>query len=175
LLGAAIPDAIVMDEIKKDPLVKRHLERIADLEWEVEKLRLAASDGEKDAEVKKAQKLLQAAQEALEARKKKIRPEVVAGIQQRASARSQRHISGLKDRIAYLKKYIEILDEDEKRLDDGDRNINRHSLDLEAQQNEMAQLDAVAKKLGAEIQTMEVELKAPARVTLVEPATVVRN
>jgi hypothetical protein len=168
---AAVPDALVAEEIKRDQIVKRHLDRIADLEWEAEKAKLDTADGENSPEVKKLRQGIKAAEAALEARKKKLGPTLVAELRQRARARRQEETAGLKDRLAYLKKLIEVLEGQEKALDDGDRRLNQGFLDLEAYKEEIVQAEAVARRIQAEIQAMEVELKAPPRVIALETAT----
>src|SRR5205814_1866694 len=143
---AAVPDAIVDEAIQRDPLVIRHLDRIAELEWNAEKTKSGVPDGENNPEVKKARQLLQAAAAGLEARKKRMRPSIVANVQQRARARFQEQIGALREQLAFLGKYIEMLEAEEKRLDEGDKRLNTGSLDLEAYKEDIAQVEAVSRR-----------------------------
>jgi hypothetical protein len=92
-----------------------------------------------------------------------------------ADFRAKWELALIREQIAYVTKFIEVLEDDEKWLEEGDKKMNARFLDLEIAMNRIAQMDAVRKRIGAEIQTKEVELMARPRVVLVEPATVVHT
>src|SRR5205085_2000606 len=99
---------------------------------------------------------------------KKIRPDVLASLRQQQQDRVQAEIKTIKQQLSFLDKFIEILEADEKRLEEADRMIPVKDPGLSSVKEEIARAEALAKRIGAEIATTEVELLAPPRVTLVE-------
>jgi hypothetical protein len=166
-----VPDNLVNQAIDRDPVVMRIRGKIAALEEQYETTKKDAQKKENDPAVKHILRQVEEERQALKKRQEKIKPDVLAELRKQAQEKAQAEMASTRDQIAFLRKYIEILEEDEKRLDEGDQNMNRGFLDLESFKNEITQVEAVAKRIGAEIQTMELELKAPARVTLVEYAS----
>jgi capsular exopolysaccharide synthesis family protein len=55
-------------------------------------------------------------------------------------------------------------------LTESTQSFNHRTLDLQAYQEEIAQAEEVAKKVGAEVAALDVELQAPPRVSLLEGA-----
>jgi hypothetical protein len=78
----------------------------------------------------------------------------------------------IRDQIAYVTEFIEILEGDEKRFAEA---VKANKFDLEFRYEEIEWAEGLAKRLGAKIQTLEVELKAPPLVRLMETATVVNT
>jgi hypothetical protein len=167
----AVPDNLVNQALDRDPVVMRIRGKIAALEEQSETAKKEGQKKENDPVVKHLLRQVEEERQALKKRQDKIKPDVLAELRKQAQEKAQAEMASTKDQIALLRKYIEILDEDEKRLDEGDRRSNAGFLNLESLKTEIAQVEAVARRIGAEIQTMEVELRAPPRVTLVEHAT----
>jgi capsular exopolysaccharide synthesis family protein len=167
-----LPENVVNDAIDRDSIVRRHQDTIARLETFYEETLKVAKRGTDEPQAKKTWQKIQDEKEALAAYQKRIRPEVVKNLKKRAQEQAQAEIFSLTDQIAFGKRYIEVLEAQEKALDDGDRRLNQGFLDLEAYREEIVQAEAVARRIQAEIQTMEVELKSPPRVVALETAVV---
>ena len=75
-----------------------------------------------------------------------------------------------RDRLAVLKLMDEALAGDIEQFEEDSRRMARNTLDLHEQQDEYELADATAKKVGGEIQAIEVELKARPRVELLDMA-----
>ncbi len=71
-----------------------------------------------------------------------------------------------------MKMYKGEIDGDIERLGEETKTINRGSLDLSQQQDEIQLVNETARKIGAEVEAMEVELGAPSRIRVVDPAVV---
>jgi capsular exopolysaccharide synthesis family protein len=162
----------VLDEMAKDPNVIKIKARIAALEENAEEVKRRATRGEADPAVKNMRRQIQEQKDALVERQTKIRPATVESLRNVAKARARDITDGIRDQIAFYSKYIEMLGEEEKRLEDGDKKTNEYFLDLEANKEEIAHTEALTKRIGAEVATMDVELKAPERVGMLDPATV---
>ena len=74
------------------------------------------------------------------------------------------------DNLAVLRLIDEALAEDIKRFEDESRQMARNTLDLKEEQDRYALADETAQKVGSEIQAVEVEQRARARVEEVDRA-----
>jgi capsular exopolysaccharide synthesis family protein len=74
-----------------------------------------------------------------------------------------------------LEEYGRQLEEEAARLDEETKSLNVTSLDLQTEQDEIELMRDTATKLGSEFEQMEVELKAPKRVVVIDRAKVPRK
>jgi capsular exopolysaccharide synthesis family protein len=75
-----------------------------------------------------------------------------------------------RQQLEVLKIYEEALKKDVERFQQEARLINLNTLDVEMERDQMALDDAAAKKIGAEVEALDVELRAPPRIKVVDPA-----
>jgi hypothetical protein len=87
---------------------------------------------------------------------------------------ARKAIDSLEEGVAVLDAQEKVLKEEEARLVVEPRASNRARLDLNAIRQEIAAGEAVAGRIGAEIEVLNVELQAPPRVRLLERAEVPR-
>jgi uncharacterized protein involved in exopolysaccharide biosynthesis len=102
----------------------------------------------------------------------------VARLQQAPAASEPRKaVADLEEEIATLAEQQKILRSEEEQLIARLRKAEKaaYESDWSSQQEEIARAEEVARSLGAEIERLEVELKAPARVVLLETARVLRD
>jgi capsular exopolysaccharide synthesis family protein len=79
-------------------------------------------------------------------------------------------LTALEDRVKVLREMERLVAADVKKLDGSAGEINHNSMSLETVQNEIAIADAAAKRVGNEVEALNVELEAPSRVRLIEQA-----
>jgi capsular exopolysaccharide synthesis family protein len=78
-------------------------------------------------------------------------------------------------RLQVLRIYEEALKQDIERFQGEARSINLSTLDVQMEQDQMALADATARKIGAEVEALDVELRAPPRVKVVDRAKAPRT
>jgi len=81
----------------------------------------------------------------------------------------------LEDRVKILGQMEQLVAADVKGLSIDAGAINQGSMSLEAVQNEIAITEAAAKRVGGEVEALNIELDAPSRVRLIEPADTPRR
>jgi polysaccharide biosynthesis transport protein len=81
-------------------------------------------------------------------------------------------LNAARQQISVWQAYGEALEKDIEQLQASTREFAGHSMDLETARSAIAIADEVARKVGAEVEAVEVELGAPERVVIQSEATV---
>ncbi|WP_165066818.1 polysaccharide biosynthesis tyrosine autokinase [Paludisphaera rhizosphaerae] len=89
--------------------------------------------------------------------------------------RHEEELNHLKDRVAILKQIDQVLRADIDKMGQESQAINRGTLDLQTHQDEIVLTSEVAKKVGGEVEALEVELGAKPRITQIDRAEVPRT
>jgi capsular exopolysaccharide synthesis family protein len=167
--GSAIPDYDIHESMQKDELVRQYSAQIARLN---KSLSLARSRvrNPSDPSVQGLMKELGSLTRALAAREAGLRPLIVARLLAQGHGGQDPDDSTLEERIAVLKELERTTAADVKGLAEEVGSINENSLHLEALQDEIALADVASKRVGNEVEALSVELNAPSRVRLIEPA-----
>lgn len=76
----------------------------------------------------------------------------------------------LRERVQVLKQLERVTEAEVKTLSVESQSINKNSLELEALKDEIDHQEVASKRVGDEVEALSVELHAPARVRLMEPA-----
>ncbi|MEO6807850.1 MAG: polysaccharide biosynthesis tyrosine autokinase [Isosphaeraceae bacterium] len=87
-----------------------------------------------------------------------------------ASDPSAMDLASLKRRLDVLKSYQTTLTQESGRLEQAMQRTNRGSLDLETEREQIAIATDVARKVGAEVEAVQVEIGAPERIQLLAQA-----
>jgi succinoglycan biosynthesis transport protein ExoP len=85
-----------------------------------------------------------------------------------------REVAQLGDRLAVLKASQVALDEQIQHLAPELRRTSTHSLDLQSNKDEIAQLEEASRKVAAEVEALTIELEAPPRIRLIDEAVAPR-
>ena len=80
-----------------------------------------------------------------------------------------------KGQLSLLKRQEKLLREEVEKYASLVKNIGTSSFELEAMQTEIAQIKSVSDRVGAEMEALRIELRSPARVTLLQEADVPRS
>jgi succinoglycan biosynthesis transport protein ExoP len=165
----AIPSATIDAYVNQDSEVKQLIDQVDGLNSRmVEARRRNRSLG--DPIFQKLRADLEAATRKLAQRRVGVRPRIVTQLRAAGRGPQEADLPVLRKRIEILKELIAVVGDEAKQLDEGTRSLNRTTLDLEASQDEIAQAELAAKRIGSEIEALNVELQAPPRIRLMEAA-----
>jgi hypothetical protein len=162
------PESVLDEQIDKDSWVKEHRARIAKLEEALEEMKRVSPTS--TAQIKAREEQVRSVREALEARRKELRPVVARQVREKQLAGDKATATQLREKIAYLNRLEKKLAEEVKRLRDQAGQLGTGAVDLENMRDEIAQAEAVLKKVSAEATRLEVQRATPPRVTLLEKA-----
>lgn len=118
---------------------------------------------------------LKSAQAALEARVRTIRPEIERRLAGAAREEIDMKAALAEERLNALSRQESQLSDEVKRSSGRAQVITRTAVDVGTIQDEIFAADEIARKLAVEIESLNVELQAPARVRLIQEADVPRE
>jgi capsular exopolysaccharide synthesis family protein len=107
----------------------------------------------------------------LEEARARLREQVAENMRNEAAREDREALDRLQAQVALARSYRDAISKDLERLQEETKTINRGSIDLTNQQSELDIVSETARKIGAEVEAMEVELQAPPRVRVVDRAT----
>jgi hypothetical protein len=100
--------------------------------------------------------------------------EIVLGRRQKAANREtdpvRKEIAQLEDRLAVLTAQDKVFQDELSQVADKKRSAVEASLEVKALNDKIAQMEDAARKLGAEVESLNIELAAPPRVQIIENA-----
>lgn len=117
---------------------------------------------------------LRNATDRLKARQRAVEDRAIAQMRDEASAGHETDSTLLEQRVAILEELERKAKEDAERLDEASRSSNKHTLDLQSRQDELASAEGAAKKIGEDMEALKVELRAEQRIKELDRADVPR-
>jgi hypothetical protein len=87
-----------------------------------------------------------------------------------AADAARKEIPQLEDRLAVLTAGQKVVDEELERLAEEMHSTTIHVLDLKGQQDEIAQMEEILRKITAEVEALNVEIDAPPRIRPIDEA-----
>jgi capsular exopolysaccharide synthesis family protein len=169
-----LQEPVFEEYVQADPEVKALRAQMDQLNTRIAEIRKSATKRGFPALSRRARNELQTARKALEARREELRPQVAELLRVRARHEARANLRQLKARLASLRQLEKLLNADVERLAKDTRSLNSRTLNLESLQEDIAEADRVMKKVGREVDALEVERQAPPRITLWEEAYVVQ-
>ena len=177
--AASVP-TVTMTAVNKaindDPIVSQLQARLSESQARyaqtLDSMRRISRRADGDPALKKARDGVQAASRLLEARRKELEPIVTRQLQELARDTGTTHADGIRQQIAVLANLEGQLQAEIRKLSEGSHTLNVNTLDLQAIQDEIAQTQEAASKIGGEVEALNVELQAPPRVRELEDAVV---
>ena len=171
---APLPQTEIDERIEASPVIQSHQGKIRKLTNSLGQItRLSRAENEPAATAIRRE--LDSEKRELAVLRKEMRPTIVAAIQKSARKDDWETLASLRGQVSVLKTYMESIEHDLGRLQGESKTFSRESMDLSQQQDELQIVSETAKKIGAEVEAMEVELGAPSRVRIVDRATVPGN
>lgn len=170
-----IPDYKIDKAMQKDPIIDGLYLQLTQIQETIAREERKFQPGKATPFLRDYVKQQDAVKDAIGAYRNRIRPTIEA--QLRAEARDEYRVAlaGAQDKISRLKDLEKGLSGKVERLTTETKVIHKSSLDLESKQAAIAKEENAQKKIGEEVEMLNVELRAPARVTLVEDSVVTRS
>ncbi len=163
-------DAVVEETIRNDAVVLQYQGRISKLNINLESARRLYRNQD-DPSVRRPRDELNMLTRQLNERRSAIR---LARVREIRALERDGLASGatttLANRIKILKRTEQLAEVDLKGLSNEAGQINQSSMSLETLQGNIAIAEAATKRIGNEVEALKVELDAPSRVRLIEPA-----
>jgi capsular exopolysaccharide synthesis family protein len=167
-----VAEALLEEQVQQDAAVKKHVEEVSKLESKLEEIRQVATPARFQAVSQDTRDKLNAARRALEERRRRVRPLLVARLRAKIGRDARSEAGKLKERVGYMNQLETRLQKDVDRLARESQSINKQSSDLEALRDEIAQDEALMKRVGNEVAALDVERDAPSRVRVREDGVV---
>ncbi len=162
--------------IDQDPEIAHLIGKITDLEerFNREKVHLGrvSRNAASDPVLVQLRDDLGAAKKSLASRRKAIRPQAIRQLQRQGKVEQLAQRGESDQDLAWLEEVEQGLNEELKSISLGNQSLNVKTLDLQELQDTVAQMRHAADKVGAEVEMLNIELDAPARIRLIEDAAV---
>jgi succinoglycan biosynthesis transport protein ExoP len=166
-----IPDSVIDKYIQADGQVQQYQARINQLNKAIAVTKSLVRSPS-DPSILHPQQELRLISRQLAARQRELRLLIVEQLRAQARVEGQdSDQSTLEERIEVLKELEKLTAADVKILSEEAGSINENSLHLEDIQDEIVLADAAAKRVGNEVEALNIELNAPSRVRLIESAS----
>jgi succinoglycan biosynthesis transport protein ExoP len=159
----------VDDLLAREPALEQYRSRADELTDQIERLRRRVKS-ESDPSLRELRTKLTIARRAYRLKADELTPKAERRLRDQAERRDADRLAELGTQAQILTEYEKVLRESVARLDKEAQSFNRQTIDLQWIKDEIAQNEQIARQLGTQLQTMNVELKAPQRGRVVEPA-----
>jgi capsular exopolysaccharide synthesis family protein len=166
-----IPVTAVEELLTRDTTLQAQTAELVQLERKLAEARRLVSHDD-DPALAKYRTPVEAARRAIAERKETVRAQAMEQLRQKARGEFKAQAAQLRTRIGLLEEQKNQLAEAVKDVDVETRTINKGSIDLEALREEVAQAEEVAKKAGAQMEALKVEMQAPHRVRTLEEGVI---
>jgi capsular exopolysaccharide synthesis family protein len=170
-----VPESVLDESVKKDPQVDIYVRERAKLLAQIEETRRIYKPGWEGPHIRQYQQQLDTIARSMTVLRNQLRPEVEAQYREKTRQEAAERVEQLQEKVAKLQKLEKSLQAQTERLVGETRFIEKSSLDLETKQTAIAKEESIARKVGEEVETLNVELQAPPRVSLVEDAAVTHS
>ncbi len=118
---------------------------------------------------------LVATEKLLLSKRAKLRPIAIRQLREQDKNNQVTKGDGIEQELAMLENLEKSLKDEIKSLSDTNHSLNTSTLDLQSLQDEIAQMQASAGKVGSEVEALNIELGAPPRIRTIEDAVVPRT
>ena len=160
-----IDDAQVETALQADPVAKPMLERLPPLKDLVKSIQDKTDDAHNPTLVAAQAKVVEL-QAAVDKRRDELKDEIKARLSASNTQDAQLNKAQLENSVTTLTENLAQLDEAVKDMEGQADKIGAWNNDLEAQKAEIQRLEKVLDEIGTEKEKLNVELKAPARVSI---------
>ncbi|MBV8554580.1 MAG: hypothetical protein JO116_03380, partial [Planctomycetaceae bacterium] len=167
--SGGMPSAAIDERVEASPAILELKNRIQMLTNQYDRVAHVARI-KSDPAVLAVCKQLDTAQQDLAAYRARLRPAIAMEIRNATLKDDWANLVKLRAQISVAKMYKEAIDKDIERLQGETKTINRGGLDLSQQQDEIQIINETARKIGAEVEAMDVELGAPSRIRVIDRA-----
>ncbi len=170
----SVSEADVDEWIEHDPSIAKLVAKLAHeedvLNSESAHVRAAARKPAADPMLRRIRQDLAATQKLLKSKRAELRPTAIRELRQKNVIEEVARGDGIEQELAMLDDLEQQLDAELKTVSEGNLTLTNDTLDLQAIQDDVTQMQASAQKVGSEVEALTVELGAPPRIRTVEDA-----
>jgi capsular exopolysaccharide synthesis family protein len=165
-----IPPEMIEAALARDPQIAELIGRLADLEDAISFQAQRSARGMNDAAVRRLRGQAEEVLQRLETMRRDLRPALIAQLD--AGGRAPVSPSLLKKRKEMLSNTLEDASKEFDALSKEVTELGKANADLDARKIEVEHLQRVTDQIGIELESSSIDLNAPNRITLIEPASV---
>jgi capsular exopolysaccharide synthesis family protein len=173
--GLPVPDYLVEEYLKKDYDYNAWSKHVAKLEQELAYLKKNFDRPEKEPRYQETIDGLKAARQGLAACREELHPAAVKYVRDKLQGDTFQQKGSLQDRIDYLTKLQDMLNKEIDNRSKQNQLAGKKANDMEWLKDEIASKEDQVKKVGTQIQDLEVEIQAPRRVNVMDETVIVDN
>jgi len=170
--ASEIPEHMIDEIIDKDAAVAKLRAAISKTKADLARAWKNAQN-EDDPDVRRLEDQLDLHQQSLDVLKE-ARLQALGAVRKKLEQTAEREVNFAKDKIAYLKEYREVLEKEKRNLEAEAQEFNQGNLNLDEGQEDLNRVAKFAELIASKRDELKVELDAPARVKLLEPARIER-
>jgi capsular exopolysaccharide synthesis family protein len=164
-------DADIDEQLHEDKEFTDLLKQKEELAKTIKKAQATGVLGDDHPTIQRYRLDLQAADEAIAARRQKLRPSIARRLHNGNRPAGPTSVSQLADQVVVLRELEKQLTAEIQRLTKETEQIKDSSIELDALRDDITQIDKIAKTVAQRAEAINVELEAPSRVTLLEKPT----
>jgi capsular exopolysaccharide synthesis family protein len=170
----SVSEADINDWIEHDPSIAKLVATLAQeeekLNSETSHVRAAARKPAADPILRRIRQDVAATQKLLKSKRAALRPEAIRALQEKGSSDQAAQGDVNEQELAILDDLEQRLNAELKSIFKGNQALTNDTLDLQSLKDDVAQMQASALKVGAEVEALDVELGAPPRIRTIEDA-----
>jgi capsular exopolysaccharide synthesis family protein len=171
-VDAVVPESEIQKYIGDDPQVQKLQDRVAQQNGAYAKAHRIARNSS-DPSLRASLRELEASRKALAARVAKLRPEALEALSRGGPNGEEMGVRSLRDKVRVLEELGKVTQE----IVDGNKAetkvLSENVRYIDDIQDEIANADNAAKRIGEELEALTVELKAPPRIRAIEGGSAV--
>jgi len=170
----SMSEADISEWIEHEPSIARLVATLAQeeekLNSETAHVRGAARKPAADPILRRIRQDMAATQKLLKSKRAALRDTAIRALQEKDSSDQAAQGDANVQELAILDDLERQLNDEAKSISEGNQSLTNNTLVLQALQEDVAQMQASALKVGAEVEALDVELGAPPRIRKIEDA-----
>jgi capsular exopolysaccharide synthesis family protein len=170
-----LPAEMLDAMLARDPMIGELRDRLASLDEAMTFQAERSARGANDPAVKRLESQRASLMDRIRQRGEELRPQIVAQMSLDAAGRRSGAVDGpgvLRLRRQILAQELEVKSKEFDKVAKEVTELGQANADLSARRSEIEQLEKVTEQMGMQLQASEVDISAPARVELIEEASV---
>jgi capsular exopolysaccharide synthesis family protein len=167
-----VPESTLDDWFNQDLLIKKYTKRMKDVEGLIDSLKRVAANNDKKtpALLLMRQQELADARKSIEERRQALLPKGLEEIRQKGRALAQTSLYRLRQEKATVERLKIIIQKDIEVLEDKNKHLSESTLRVDDLTADIRRWEETSDRISREIDGLEVEQRAPERVTRMEEA-----
>jgi capsular exopolysaccharide synthesis family protein len=171
----SVPDEMLDAMLARDPMIAELRDRLASLDEAMTFQAERSARGANDPAVKRLEAQRASLVERIGQRGEELRPQIIAQMSLDAAGRRSGAVDGpgvLRMRRQIMAQELDVKSKEFEKVAKEVTELGQANADLSARRSEIEQLEKVTEQMGMQLQASEVDIAMPARVELIEEASV---